>query len=217
MTLIRSLVFASLVFTAPFAHAERPMVSVTRVVGEVNDHFVTSREVRIMDAIDQALEGKPSSPEGFRILTGGERQFPSEVGRVLDQWIVYLEAKSLSNEPVGKAEISRGVGMVQEKWSGTKAWTELEVDSDELRRMVELQLTARNFERLKSDPQMTPVSDDDALTYYKKNRLRFGSLPFSSFKENIKAFLVKQQTERRLAEWHEILRRKYKVRNFISG
>ncbi|MES2962493.1 MAG: hypothetical protein V4760_01290 [Bdellovibrionota bacterium] len=217
MTFLRITAFSVLLALSAPAHAESPIVSVTRVVGEVHEHFVTSREVRISDAIEQALDGKPATPEGFRILSGTEKTFPSEVGRVLDQWIVYLEAKSLSNEPVGKAEVARGVGLVQEKWGGAKAWTELEVGSDELKQMVELQLTARNFEKLKSDPQMTPVSDDDALTYYKKNRLRFGSLPFSSFKENIKSFLVKQQTERRLAEWHEILRRKYKVRNFISG
>jgi hypothetical protein len=217
MTFLRLTAFSLLLALTVPAQAEKPMVSVTRVVGEVDDHFVTSREVRVSDAIEQALDGKPAAPEGFRILSGSEKTFPSEVGRVLDQWIVYLEAKSLSNEPVGKAEIARGVGLVQEKWNGSKAWSELEVGAEELRQMVELQLTARNFERLKSDPQMTPVSDDDALTYYKKNRLRFGSLPFSSFKENIKSFLVKQQTERRLAEWHEILRRKYKVRNFISG
>lgn len=199
------------------ALAEQPMVSVTRVVGEVDDHFVTSREVRISDAIEQALEGKPATPEGYRILTGNERTFPAEVGRVLDQWIVKLEAKSLSNDPVSRTEVTRGVGLVLEKWSGSKEWSALEVGTEELRSMVELQMTAKSFEKLKSDPQMTPVTDDDALTYYKKNRLRFGSLPFSQFKDNIKAFLVKQQTERRLAEWHEILRRKYKVRNFISG
>ena len=217
MTFIR-VSFVALILTSSLAvAAEQPMISVTRVVGEVDDHFVTSREVRISDAIEQALDGKPASPEGFRILNGNEKTFPSEVGRVLDQWIVRLEAKSLSNDPVGKSEVARGVGVVQEKWGGSKNWNDLEVGTEELRQMVELQLTARSFEKLKSDPQMTPVSDDDALTYYKKNRLRFGSVPFSQFNDNIKDFLVKQQTERRLAEWHEILRRKYKVRNFISG
>jgi hypothetical protein len=186
-------------------------------VGEVSDRILTSREVRINDAIEQALTEKAASPEGYRLLTGQEKAFPGEVSRVLDEWIVFLEAKTLSSQGASKADVNAGVKAVQDLWGGKSTWLELEVSADELRDIIERKLVSKNFEKLKSDPQLAPVSDDDALAYYRKNRLRFGSLPFSSFKDNIKTFLVKQQTERRLAEWREVLRRKYKVRNFIAG
>ncbi len=189
----------------------------TRAVGEVSDRIVTSREVRINDAIEQALTEKAASPEGFRLLTGQEKAFPGEVSRVLDEWIVFLEAKTLSSQGASKADVNAGVKAVQDLWGGKSTWLELEVSADEIKDIIERKLVSKNFEKLKSDPQLAPVSDDDALAYYRKNRLRFGSLPFSSFKDNIKTFLVKQQTERRLAEWREVLRRKYKVRNFIAG
>lgn len=192
--------------------------SITRVVGEVGDHVLTSREVRINDAVAQATAGKPATPEGYRILIGQERFFPGEVAKVLDEWAVYLEAKALSSgESASKAEIARVVKLVQDLWAAKGMWMEMEVGEAELRALVERKLVAQEFERLKADPQLAPVSDEDAMAYYRKNRLRFGNLPFDSFKENIKAFLTKSQTDRRLAEWREVLRRKYKVRNFIAG
>jgi hypothetical protein len=194
------------------------VVSITKVVGEVGDQFVTSREVKINSAIEQALNKKTAGPgEDRHILAGNERFFPAEVTRVLDEWAVYFEARALGSTSVQKAEVAKAVGTVEESWTGHPGWKELEVGQDELRRMIERKLAAEEFQKLKSDPSMSPVSDEEALAYYKKNRLRFGSLPFSSFQENIKAFLVKTQVEKRLSEWHEVLRRKYKTRNFISG
>jgi hypothetical protein len=202
--------------TVPIAKSS--LISITKVVGEVGDHFVTSREVKINSAIEQALEKKPASLDnGYVIFTGSERSFPGEVTRVLDEWAVYFEARSLGSTQIQKAEIAKAVGVVEERWGGSQAWKDLEVGADELRQVIERKLGAKDFEKLKSDPALSPISDDEALAYYKKNRLRFGSLPFSNFQDNIKAFLVKTQVEKRLGEWHEVLRRKYKTRNFISG
>lgn len=202
------------------------IVSVTKVVGEVGDRFVTSREVRINQAIQQVLVNEGKSPmaldktasdKASSLLTGQEKTFPYEVWRVLDEWAVYLEAKSLSSAPPARGDVNKAIRAVQDHWSGQGGWSGLEVSPEELKEIVERKLIAREFERLKGDASLVPVSDAEALSYFQKNRLRFGSLPFSAFKDNIKSFLVKQQTERRLAEWREVLRRKYKIRNFIAG
>jgi hypothetical protein len=194
------------------------VMSITKVVGEIGDQFVTSREVKINSAVEQALDQKPANGEdGYKILTGTERTFPNDVTRVLDEWAVFFEARALGNASVQKADVAKAIGKVDERWAGHQAWKDLEVSSDELKTLVERKLAAQDFQKLKADPALSPVSDDEALSYYKKNRLRFGSLPFSNFQENIKAFLVKTQVEKRLGEWHEVLRRKYKTRNFISG
>lgn len=159
----------------------------------------------------------PSKPGIGRLAYESERAFVVEVSRVLDEWVVFLEAKALSSPLPSRAEVARVSRLVTDRWSAKSEWQDLEVSSDELKDIVERKLMARDFERLKSDPQLSPVSDDEALAYFRKNRLRFGSLPFETFKDNIKSFLVKSLTERRLAEWHEVLRRKYKVRNFVAG
>lgn len=192
-------------------------LSVTRIVGEVGDQFVTSREVRINSAVDQAFREKPATEKGYVIPDPAERSFAGETSRVLDEWAVFFEARSLGSGGISKTEVTRVVGLVQERWGSQAAWQSLEVGTEELRLMVERKLAADDFQKLKSDPALSPISDEEALSYYKKNRMRFGTLPFASFKENIKQFLVKTQIERRLSEWHEVLRRKYKSRNFISG
>lgn len=191
----------------------------TRAVGEVGQHVVTSREVKINDAIEKALQAKVSNTPTakLQILDEGTKGFPAEVSKVLDEWVVYLEAKSLATQPSARLDVTSAIQTVNEIWAQNPAWRQLEVAPEELREMLERKLIAKEFERLKSDPQLAPVTDEDALAYYRRNRLKFGSLPFSSFKDNIKAFLIKQQTERRLSEWREVLRRKYKVRNFIAG
>ena len=202
---------------APLKPVAPQIKIVTRAVAEVADHIVTSREVRIGDAIEQALTGKPPGADGFRILTGLEKNFPGEVSATLDEWIVYLEAKSLSSLPPTRVDLTSAIKGVQEFWTGKPAWKELEVSPEELHDTVERKLISKDFERLKSDPELSPVSDDDALSYFRKNRLRFGNLPFSTFKDSIRTFLIKSQTDRRLAEWRDVLRRKYRARNFIAG
>ncbi|MNY60610.1 hypothetical protein D3C86_1971860 [compost metagenome] len=59
------------------------------------------------------------------------------------------------------------------------------------------------------------ITDQEAQAYYDKNRIKFGSMPFSNFKENIKTFLAQQQLEERLRSWFEVIKRKYKVRNLL--
>lgn len=196
------------------------VVSVTRVVGEVGNgvHIVTSREVRINLAIEEVLVRSPESKTvELKILTGREKDFASHVWGVLDEWAVVLEAGTLSRSNISKSEVSKAMQTVQTELLHRKDWQALEVASDEMRQLVERKLTAREFIKLKSDPSLAPVSDEEVLVYFKKNRLRFGSLPLSVFKENIREFLIKQKTERRLDDWHEVLRRKYRLRNFIAG
>jgi hypothetical protein len=198
----------------PSALRKSELISVTKVVGEVGEHFVTSREVRINDGVDKALYG---AGDKLALLSGQEKTFPTSVGKVLDEWAIYYEAKSLSSTEASKEEVDTAVSNVKSHWDQNAGWLKLEVANDELRSMIVRKLVANSFSRLKTDPQLSPISDDEALSYYRKNRLRFGSLPFSSFKENIKSYLIKTQTEKRMSEWHEVLRRKYRVRNFISG
>jgi hypothetical protein len=203
--------------TETSAPKRQAVVLLTRAVGEVGDRIITSREVRINDAIEQVMTEAKDSGAAPRVLNGSEKIFPAEVAKILDEWIVYLEAKTLSSQPLARGDIGAAIKKVHEQWDGKAGWQELEVSAEELRDTIERKLIAKEFERLKSDPQLAPVSDEDALAYYRKNRLRFGSLPFATFKDNIKTYLIKNQTERRLAEWREVLRRKYKVRNFIAG
>lgn len=190
----------------------------TKVVGEIDGRTVTSREVKINDAIEQALSQKSSFGDGFRVLKESDKgPLAAAIGRVLDEWMIYLEARSMSAQAVPKQDVSSALKVVQDLWSEQPDWQELEVSPDELKDAIERKIAAKNFEKIKSDPSLVLITDDEALAYFRKNRQRFGAALFSTHKEKIKAFLLKRQVDERLAEWKDLLRKKYKVRNLGTG
>lgn len=207
--------------------AELKTVSVTRVVGEAGPRIVTSREVRMNEAIGQVLQpptevptasnSAPPSTAKKRILGLEDPMFPLQVLKVLDEWTVYLEATEIGSKSVDKGEVARLAKLVADAWKGVPDWERMEASPAEIRDIVERKLTAQSLERLKGDASLVNVSDAEALQYFKKNRLRFGNLPFENFKDNIKTALVRSQTERRLLEWRAVLRKKYRVRNFVGA
>ena len=190
---------------------------VTKAVGEAGAQIVTSREVRINDMIEQALYTKDPGQKGIQPLTGSESTFQGEVATVLMEWAVYLEAKSFSSKTIPENELEKAIKTVRSATQAVPAWHDLDPSHAEVREIVERKLTAKNFMHLKTESSLVPITDSEALNYFQKNRLKFGNLPFSAFRENIKSFLIKQQTDRRLKDWVDVLNRKYKVRNFIAG
>lgn len=199
------------------------MTSVTKVVGEAGPRIVTSREVRINEAISQVLLG-PLTEGATRtrttkakLLALDDPAFPAQVLKVLDEWTVFLEATEIGSKSADKAEVNRLVKIVTDTWKGTQDWENLEASTGEIRDIIDRKLSAQSLERLKGDASLVNVSDAEALQYYKKNRLRFGNVAFENFRDNIKAAIVRTQTERRLAEWRAVLRRKYRVRTFVGA
>lgn len=193
-------------------------VSVTRVVGEAGPRIVTSREVRINDAIGQVLAPTTANLGTKRkVIDAEDATFPAQVLKVLDEWTVFLEAAVIGSKSADKQEVTRLTKLVSDAWKGQADWERLEASPTEIKEIVERKLAAQSLERLKGDVSLVNVTDAEALQYFKKNRLRFGNLPFENFKDGIKAALVRSQTERRLTEWRSVLRKKYRVRNFVGA
>lgn len=189
---------------------------VTKVVGEAKDQFITSREVQINDAVETVLAGKGQG-KSLQIVEIGHENFPAKVTDVLTEWIVYFEAQSFSADAVSKATIEEATQKVEKGTAGSVAFKRLDVSKLELEEMLKRKLSAKAFIRLKTESSLMPVTDAEAQTYFKKNRIKFGNLPFSAFKDSIKAHLRQQQMDRRMKDWLDILQKKYKVRNFVAG
>ena len=98
----------------------------------------------------------------------------------------------------------------------TKKTIVLEVQPAETKKAIQRKLRAKKFIRFKADSSVVPVTNTEAREYFDNNRLKFGDLPFENFKENIKAYLSRQQVEQRLRDWFEVLQNKYKVKNALS-
>lgn len=124
------------------------------------------------------------------------------------------EAENFAVSVEAGSEADLQLQKIEKQLAARADWRRLEMSSEDLRRLYRQKLTAKNFIRLKTESMTGVISDAEAQAYFEKNRVKFGTLPFASFKDNIKSFLTQQQLEERLRSWFEIIRRKSRVREF---
>ena len=74
----------------------------------------------------------------------------------------------------------------------------------------------QDFIKSKSNSFVSLLSDQDLKTYFEKNRLKFGSVSFEQVKDSIRNFMNSQEKEERLKTWIDVLKKKYKVRNYLN-
>lgn len=190
---------------------------VTETVGQVAEHVVTSREVQISMVIENILFPPKAPLKGLYEVRSGQAEFRNAVTSVLLEAVVALEAENFNVGTITEEELTAAIAKIEKTVSGKAYWGDLEVSATELKKFTARKLAAKSFMKFKTNSMSGIITDQEAQAYYEKNRVKFGSLPFASFKDNIKAFLAQQQLEERLRAWFEVIKRKYKVRNFISG
>jgi glutaredoxin-related protein len=200
-----------------FAPAATPTV-ISQSVGQVGGRVVTSREVQISAVLDRILfPTKDAKTAGvIHEVRLGDAGMMNEVTALLLEVVVDREAESFSVAKVSDEEVEQSLRKIEKAVEGKAYWQSLEVSSSELKKFVLQKLTAKAFIQFKTNSMVGVISDAEALAYYEKNRLKFGDMPFATFKENIKTFLAQQQLEERTRAWFEIIRRKYKVRNILA-
>ncbi|MCB0364381.1 MAG: hypothetical protein H6624_00900 [Bdellovibrionaceae bacterium] len=209
------LLLVSLLTIAPHEAGAVQGKVLTATVGHVSDEVVTSREVQINYLVEKALYGKGRSNRSIPPLEWGHKNFPREVNGVLLEWVVHLEAKNFAATKVTSLDVDKAEKTVREKLRSHSQWAQLGVTRKELRLLLDRKIRAKNFIQFKAQTSVVPVTDDEAQDYFEKNRLKFGNFPFDKFKSNIKSFLSRQQVDRRLKDWFEVLQAKYKVRNLL--
>lgn len=210
-------VLALMLFVENFIQAAVPTV-VSQSVGQVGGRVITSREVQISAVLDRILfpsKDAKSAGDLYEVRLG-DTGMMNEVTALLLEVVVDREAESFSVAKISEEQVEQSMRKVEKAVEGKDYWRSLEVGPTELKRFVTQKLTAKAFIQFKTNSMVGIVSDAEALAYYEKNRLKFGDLPFATFKENIKTFLAQQQLEERTRAWFEIIKRKYKVRNILA-
>lgn len=192
-------------------------VIVNWAVGDVGGKIVTRREVQINYIIERILN--PNKKLGSRekwILTEGSKFLEDQVTSFLLEKVVSEEAQNFAVGKVSDLELNEAVSQVKQSVSDWRYWSELEVESTELKAQIMQKLRAKKFIKFKADSTVVQITTTEAQAYYDRNRIKFGNLPFASFETNIKQFLSRKQMNERLRDWFEVLKRKYKVRNIES-
>jgi len=189
---------------------------VTETVGQVAEHVVTSREVQISMVIENILFPPKTPLKGLYEVRPGQPELRQAVTTVLLEAVVALEAENFNVASITTEELTGAISKVDKAVAGKAYWNELEVSPAEVKKFTARKLTAKSFLKFKTNSMTSIITDQEAQAYFEKNRAKFGALPFESFKDNIKTFLAQQQLEERIRAWFEVIKRKYRVRNFIA-
>lgn len=219
--LIYTLIFSSVYKCYGYAE-DKPIKKInkkliSRTVGLVKDHVVTSREVQMNELLEKVLfTSKKKRSRKNKVLDIEEKKFRKRLTGVLIEWIVYIESKNFGRNSVSNSEMNFALNSAQKSLKNISAWLELNVSSRELKSVIRRKLLAKKFIQFKVKSSKSLISDDEAKAYYNDNREQFENLPFKMFKSNIKVFLEKKLIDQRIKTWFEVLQTKYNVQNYIQ-
>lgn len=190
---------------------------VFKLVGSVNSTIVTNRDVEASHLVDRALYNYGR----FTPIVLGTEEFANALNRLLIERIVWEEANTFGVATVSNSEVDQTFTQIRSRLFADKKakalWQKLGLNEAKVKEMILRKLRANRFIKYKSNSSFVAVSDDEARDYFNKNRLKFGTTSFESFKPGIKKYLGRKNAEDRLREWFEILRKKHKVKNLVGG
>ena len=166
--------------------------------------------------IENVLFPGKGAGKGLYEIRPGQESFRNAVTSVLLESVVALEAENFSVANVSESELTNDIAKIEKAVAGKAYWSSLEVSPLELRKLTLRKLTSKSFLKFKTNSMTSIVTDQDVQVYYDKNRVKFVGMPFENFKENIRTFLAQQQLEERIRSWFEVIKNKYKVRNFVA-
>lgn len=199
-----------IVLTTYISPAQAELISTG--VGLVRTQTITSREVQIQTFLESVLSGKTQRES----LALDSKVFAKAVQDALLESVVALEAQNFNLMQVSAEELKTSEKLVQRRLKDVKAWQRLQVASRELSGGLRRKLQAKKFIQFRAESSVLPVTDVEAQRYYEDNKLKFGDLPFENLKETIKSYLSKNQVEKRLKDWFDVLSSKYQVKNLIA-
>lgn len=209
-------IFFHLLLTANLSYA-----ALNASVGTVGKELITQREVELLSKIEFFLTSSEKTLDPLVKNTSlgkpskASKMGAEETSQALMERAVYLEATSFGITDTGEIDFKSTLQSLQKVSQSSPDWIKLEIRESELKSLLEKKLIAKNFIRIKSSSLAGIITNQEALQYYERNRSKFGDSSFPQFKDSIKSFLAQQQMEERLKSWFEVLKRKYRVKNFF--
>jgi hypothetical protein len=206
-------VIVSILSISCFASNGRKLV--TTAVGQIKENFITSRQVNMSYFVETVLYSSKNKkiPDSFYSLQS--KEFSREVTAVLLEEVVNMDSIDIEAMRPLESEITEAKNKFNSMAGKNPLWIQLSVNDGELTELIRKKLRSKKYIRFKVDSSVVPITDDEAKAYFEENRIKFGNLPFENFKQNIRAYLGRQQIDKRLKDWFEILQSKYKVKNLI--
>ena len=192
--------------------------------GRVQNEMVTTRAVLINAAIEKALGTQAVSRDinlsQLNMNRRASRELIQQTSATLIEWAVLFEAQAFGAAAVSEADVKKARRQLETKVQQNReiqaVLKKAQPTEEEILTILRRKLRAQKFIQFKIESSALPISDKEAFDYFEANRLQFEDLPFEKFKPQIKELLARQQTDRRIKDWFELLQAKYKIRNELA-
>ncbi len=209
--------FFFLIFSAMTMPAARAAV-LTEAWGQVGPYVVTSREVRMSYALEQA--SRVSSAKSLNKIvwpkTDSEEILGQHLNQVMTEQLLKAEAEAFSFTKVQTEEIHKQALELEALLKDVPYWKELEPKPSETELILSRRKIANQFLKFKMESAGVVVSDADAKDYFEKNKSKFAGEDFAKYQDTIKQVLSEKQLEEKLRDWFDLLKRKHRVRFLFS-
>ena len=185
-----------------------------KLVGEVDQKVITSRDVEAYNLVTRILEGGSTAP-----LKLNDSEFNIACDRFIVETMVFGEAQSFGIAKLTDEEVDAVYKTVKSKVNEASLknrWQAWGFSDSQLKHFVTMHLRAEKLIRYRSESSTSQVSDEEARDYFDKNKVKFGTTDFDSFKPTIKKFIARRNSEARMKEWLDILKKKHKVKKLYS-
>lgn len=187
--------------------------TLSMTVARVEDHVITSREVNIGLLMEQALYSiKPT----YKLEPLDSKAFFSQVNEAIVEMALATEAKKFEAVKSDEKAFADAKKKVAQKLFSQSSWKGLSPSEAEWERLLERKVLAKQFVKFRNESTVVPISDGEAKRYFEENRAKFGGLSFEAAKESVKAQTARSNMDRRLKDWYEVLKAKYKAKNYLS-
>lgn len=196
-------IYAAAVTMAVPAHA----AVINESVGRAGETILTSREVKLSAFVDKSLILKSKSPKASSLT--------QDTTALLLEVVVAKEAENFSLGQVSDSDVEKSWNDLKKASGFSALQKELTVSELEFKSAIRRKLNAQSFIEFKTNSLTSTVTDEEAKLYFDANPNRFKGAQFEGLKENIKNYLSQQQLNERLKSWFELLKRKYKVQNYL--
>lgn len=188
---------------------------VSQAVGQVGALVLTSREVQISYALEQAsyLKAGAKNPDRKNwILSVGSELYKSHLNQLMIELLVKLEAETFSVAQISLEDIRHEAEDAKVHLRDWAEWKRWEVSDVEVEQIMIRRKMAKQFLKFKTESSGVVISEDEVKAYFEKNKAKFGSANYAQFKDTIREVLAQKQLEEKLKDWFEVLKRKYRVR-----
>ncbi len=182
---------------------------ISRTVAEINNDFLTSREVVLSALISSCMDGNCDRLNLTTVKIKTDT-FATLLSKTIFERLAYLESKGIFKSK--KTMPAKLLAQVLQA-APTKKYR---FSANEIKKIYSLKMLAKDYVSFKDKNLSVYITDSEALNEFKVNASKYKNKTFADVKKKIKSELVQVRKRKRVEDWVTSMQLKYRVRQIIN-